>query len=105
MPLLSGFWEGLEASYVAEIYNSICYLSTRRTSRIGLLTSFLVQTSSFGTVAQMALFDRFHYIVFGLPRFVHHVRFYASCALSPDVPTFFSVSICAGFTPYPSMRV
>ena len=31
---------------------------------------------------------RFHYIVFGLPRFVHHVRFCASCALSPDVPTF-----------------
>ena len=81
MPLLSGFLEGLEALYVAEIYNSICHLSTRRTSRIGLLTSFLVQTSSFGTVAQMALIDRFHYIVFGLPRlcimcaFVHHVRF------------------------------
>ena len=54
-PFYPGFSGGIEAFYVGEIYNSICHVSSRRTSRVGFLTSFTVQTSAFGIVAQMAL--------------------------------------------------
>ena len=84
LALLSGFLGRLGSLKRGWNLHPICCLSPHRTSRFGIpdvipRVNIVVRDS--GSNSPLV---RFHYIVFGLPRSVHHVRIYASCALSPD---------------------